>query len=151
MFLSVIADNFSLAPSLIVGSSVCNLYMYVYIYCTYNVQLLGFYFCMTSTEIAQRMEVLVLVGLLCLGLVLLAKIASRHRKRGMARSVDSVRPSLQPGGVVRGQKDGLWTAVGQPERSHPLYKRLSSICGRVNAMSPGEVKQRLRELRLEHK
>lgn len=100
------------------------------------------------------MEVLVLVGLLCLacgGLAVLVKVASRRRRRGMARSADSVHPSFQPGGVLLGQKDGLWTAAGQPERSHPLYKRLSGVCGRVNAMSPGEVKQRLRELRLEHK
>ena len=112
------------------------------------------YFCMTSAEIIQRMEVLVLVGLLCLvcgSLAVLVKVASRRRKRGMARSADSVHLSFQPSGVVRGQKDGLWTAAGQPERSHPLYKRLSGICGRVNAMTPGEVKQRLKELRLEHK
>ena len=52
-----------------------------------------------------------------------------------------------------GTGGGLWVAEGVPGlqegRTHPLYKKLSGINGEVNAMSRGQLKQRLRELRME--
>lgn len=49
---------------------------------------------------------------------------------------------------------GLWVAEGvaglrEEGRTHPLYKKLSGINIEVNAMSRGQLKQRLRELNME--
>lgn len=53
-------------------------------------------------------------------------------------------------------KDGLWVAESAgalqgERRTHPLYRKLSSMSGEVNAMSRGQLKQRLRELNMEPK
>ena len=53
-----------------------------------------------------------------------------------------------------GAGGGLGVAEGvarlpEERRTHPLYKKLSGINGEVNALSRGQLKQRLRELNME--
>ena len=61
-------------------------------------------------------------------------------------------PRGMPAGSAKA--GGLWVAedvaeMQEERRTHPLYRKLSSMNGEVNAMSRGQLKQRLRELGLE--
>ena len=97
------------------------------------------------------MEVLIWLCLLCVVsvcIVFLVKYTSSCQRLGMASSLATGHPSHSSG---MGRNGGLWTATGRVECSHPLYKKLSGMSGKVNAMAPGEVKQRLTELRMDHK
>lgn len=56
----------------------------------------------------------------------------------------------------RTRAGGLWVADGgelqeEERRTHPLYKKLSSLNREVNALSRGQLKQRLRDLNLEQR
>ena len=97
------------------------------------------------------MEMLIWLCLLCVvsvSVAFLVKYTSSCQRPGMASSLATGHPSHSSG---MDRNDGLWTATGRVERSHPLYKELSGMSGKVNAMAPSEVKQRLKELRMDHK
>ena len=101
-----------------------------------------------------------IVCVVCSGIVLLVNLLVRYRRPAMASSQE--REDQQPsradggaGGPAGRGRGGLWVAGGgavpHPERAHPLYKKLSGICGEVNGMTHGQMKQQLRELNMEQK
>ena len=55
----------------------------------------------------------------------------------------------------RTRAGGLWVAesgeLQEERRTHPLYKKLSSLSREVNSLSRGQLKQRLRGLKLEYR
>ena len=74
---------------------------------------------------------------------------------GKPEEVDEQCRSLEtPSAGGRVRAGGLWVAEDNAEpqkkhRTHPLYKKLSSLNAEVNGMSRGQLKQRLRDFNLE--
>ena len=78
-----------------------------------------------------------------------------YGRRGMASKPvgDEEGEPQEPLPSGRTSAGGLWVADGGPaheeRRTHPLYKKLSSLSKDVSALSRGQLKQRLRELNME--
>ncbi len=105
--------------------------------------------------------------LIGLGLVVLLAIRRRGSPSSMALSspiepsdrpattvpvVSCAAASQEPVPVAEQAHGPPWTAVGpggRPgKRTHPLYKKVATINGQVNGLSPSELKQRAEQLAL---
>lgn len=112
---------------------------------------------MHSWELLELVQdPLAIVAALLIGLAILVLLASRFLHSPAFMAVSSPVHNGEEGDVPseRQAEDPPWAVVGArgrpvPEaRVHPLYKKVSTINGQVNALPPAQVRQRVKELNL---